>query len=95
MKKNETKTINQQIETVLGQTTIRYSDTIHCAHNLVTGISGWYKSYIVSEDFQKLEPEAKKESFEIFEELHSMFDSMEYKINEIEPSIEQYLNSID
>lgn len=95
MKKDETKTTNQQIETVLGQTTIRYADTIHGAHNLVMGISGWYKAYIASDDFQKLSVEFKKESFEIFEELYSMFNFMEYKIDEIEPSIEQYLNCID
>jgi hypothetical protein len=90
----ESKKTNDQIEKDIAQSVIGYGDTIHSAYRLTCGISGWYKAYIVSEDFQRLKPEFKKESFEIYDQLTSMFDFLEYNINEIEPSRKEYLKTV-
>jgi hypothetical protein len=90
----ESENINEQIEKDIAQSVISYGDNIHSAYRLTCGISGWYKAYIGSEEFQKLSPEFKKESFEIYDKLTSMFDFLEYKVNEIEPSTEEYLKTV-
>lgn len=80
--------LNQEIKIDLGEAAIRYEDTIHNAYRKIFGISAWYKSYIVSEDFKRQTPEIKKDSFETYKGLISMFDFMEFKINEFDKSLE-------
>lgn len=90
----QSEKINDQIEKDIAKSVIGYGDAIHSAYRKTCGISGWYKAYIASEDFQKLKPEFKKESFEIYDQITSMFDFLEYKINEIEPGTTEYLKAL-
>lgn len=41
------------------------------------GISGWFKAFIASDDFSKLDPNLKKEAFAAYEGLQWFLNKME------------------
>jgi hypothetical protein len=81
-------TTNLESKVTLGEAAIRYSETVHKALNMRYGISGWYKAYIASEDFQNESSDFKKASFETYQSLSAMLDFMETESDEVDMTLE-------
>jgi len=56
----------------------RYGDRIHDAIHCVFGMTGWFKGFLNSKEFDQLTPERKVEAFDTYERIKWLLEHFEW-----------------